>query len=150
MAVSSETVRAFLDQDEPDYGEAARLGPDAVPHLARLVREGDPMLASKAAYLAGMIDADESPAVLEQASQRDEPAVRVAAANAAQHLSGAQADLFDRLLSDDDDGVRRAALKSVGASQPSGLRAKVEDLASGDEADHVRRLARETARQLGG
>jgi HEAT repeat protein len=149
MAVSIESVRAFLDQDEPAYDEGARLGPDALPHLATLVREGDPMLASKAAYLAGLIDGDESPAVLEQALQSDEPAVRVAAASAAQHLSGARPELFDRLLADDDAGVRRAALKSIGASQPSGLKAKVEDLASGDEADHVRQLAGETARQLG-
>jgi hypothetical protein len=106
------------------------------------------MLASKAGYLAGLIDGDESPAVLEQASQRDEPAVRVAAAYAAQHLSGARPELFDRLLSDNDAGVRRTALKSIGASQPAGLRAKVEELASGDEADHVRQLARETAREL--
>lgn len=149
MAVSIERVRDFLDQDEPEYAKAARLGPDAVPHLARLVREGDPLLASKAAYLAGLIDSEESPAVLEQASQSDQPTVRVAAASAAQHLSEVQPELFERLLSDADAGVRRAALKSVGASQPSALRAKVEDLASGDEVGHVRQLAAETARQLG-
>jgi len=149
MAVSIEAVLAFLDQVEPQYGEAVRLGPDAVPHLRRLVQEEDPMRASKAAYLAGLIDGDESPAVLEQASQRDEPAVRVAAAYAAQHLTRAPPELFDRLLSDYDDGVRRTALKSIAIARPSGLTAKVEELASGDEADHVRELARETARQLG-
>lgn len=149
MAVSIEAVLAFLDQDEPQYGEAARLGPEAVPYLARLVREEDPMRASKAAYLAGLIDGDESSAVLEQALRRDEPAVRVAAAYAAQHLSRARPELFERLLSDYDAGVRRTALKSIGVSQPSGLTAKVEELAIGDEADHVRELARETARQMG-
>lgn len=149
MAVSIDAVLAFLDQTEPRYGEAAELGPDALPHLARLVREDDPMRASKATYLAGLIDGDDSPAVLEQALQREEPAVRVAAAYAARHLSGARPELFDRLLSDDDDGVRRTALKSIRVAQPSGLTAKVEEMASGDEADHVRELARDTARQLG-
>jgi HEAT repeat protein len=149
MAVSIEAVLAFLDQDEPEYREAVRLGPDALPHLARVVREEGPMRASKAAYLAGLIDGDESPAVLEQALRRDEPEVRVAAAYAVQHLSRAPPELFDRLLSDHDDGVRRTALKSISVSQPSGLTAKVEELASGDEVEHVRELARETARRLG-
>jgi hypothetical protein len=149
MAVSIDAVLAFLDQDEPQYAEAAKLGPDALPHLARVVREEEPMRASKATYLAGLIDGDESPAVLEEALRRAEPAIRVAAAYAAQHLSGARPELFERLLSDYDDGVRRTALKSIRVSQTPGLTARVEEMASGDKADHVRDLARETARQLG-
>lgn len=89
------------------------------------------MRASKATYLADLIDGDESPAVLEQTLRREEPAVRVAAAYAAQHLSGAGPELFERLLSDYDDGVRRTALKSIRVSQPSRLMAKVEEMARG-------------------
>jgi HEAT repeat protein len=148
MAVNMKQVRAALDQEEPNYDEAAKLGPDALPHLRRLVGADDALLASKAAYLAGVIDADKSPAVLDQAAQSEEPVVRVAAAAAAQHLSAEAPELFQRLLSDDDPGVRRSALKSVGSAKPEGVREKVEQLATGDAADHVRELARKTAREL--
>ena len=148
MAVSMKQVRAALEQEEPDYNDAAKLGPDALPHLGRLVRGDDAMLASKAAYLAGLIDSDKSSAVLDQAAQSDEPAVRVAAASGAQHLSADAPELFERLLSDDDAGVRRSALKSVGSAKPKGVKDKVNQLASGDATEHVRDLARKTAREL--
>ncbi len=148
MAVSMKQVRAALEREEPDYNDAAKLGPEALPHLGRLVRGDDAMLASKAAYLAGLIDSDKSPAVLDQAAQSDEPAVRVAAASAAQHLSADAPELFERLLSDNDAGVRRSALKSVGAAKPEGVTDKVNQLATGDATEHVRELARKTAREL--
>ena len=76
MAVNMKQVRAALEPEEPNYDKAAKLGADALPHLGRLVRGDDAMLASKAAYLAGLIDSDKSPAVLEQAAASDVPAVR--------------------------------------------------------------------------
>jgi len=148
MAVTMKQVRAALEPEEPNYDRAAKLGADALPHLGRLVRGDDAMLASKAAYLAGLIDSDKSPAVLEQAAESDVPAVRVAAAAAVQHLSADVPELFDRLLSDDDAGVRRSALKSVASAKPQGVQAKVNELASGDATEHVRDLARETAKEL--
>lgn len=148
MAVSMKKVRTFLEQDEPEYDEAAKLGAEAVPHLAKVVQGDDAMLASKAAYLAGLIDSDKSPSVLERAAESEEPTVRVAAASAVRHLSEGPPELFDRLLSDDDAGVRKTALKSVSASQPRGVKPKVEELASGDPAEHVRELASDTARRL--
>ena len=148
MAVNMQQVRSALEPEEPNYGEAAKLGPDALPHLKRLVRGDDPMLASKAAYLAGLIDSDKSPAVLADAAESSNPAVRVAAASGAAHLSAEAPELFEALLSDDDAGVRRNALKSVATAKPEGLEEKVKELAGGDAAEHVRDLAKKTAREL--
>jgi len=39
MAVTMAQVRAVLDPDEPDYGQAAKLGPQALAHLEKLVKE---------------------------------------------------------------------------------------------------------------
>jgi hypothetical protein len=36
MPVTMEQVRAFLDPEEPDYQQAAQLGPEALPHLEEL------------------------------------------------------------------------------------------------------------------
>src|SRR5215207_8790424 len=113
MQLTTEHVRAVLDKDEPDYGLAARLGPDALPHLAYLVEAGDPGLASKATYLAGFIDADQSVAVIERAAISPERVVRVAAAGSLSYLTEVPSALAVDLLSDPDAGVRYQALRAV-------------------------------------
>ena len=45
--VTMKEVIAKLDPDEVDYVEAAKLGPDAIPHLIHLINRSDIMLASK-------------------------------------------------------------------------------------------------------
>jgi hypothetical protein len=65
MAITIEQVLDQLLPDEPDYGGAAeRLGPEALPHLENLVRGEDPLMASKAAYLASLIKDDRATIVL--------------------------------------------------------------------------------------
>ena len=55
LAVTLEEARAPLEPEEPDYEQAARnLGPNALLHLDRLLAGDHPMLASKAANLAGL------------------------------------------------------------------------------------------------
>jgi hypothetical protein len=55
--VTMKQVLALLDVDEPVYAEAAGLGAGALVHVEALIEGPDPMLASKAAFLAGMIAA---------------------------------------------------------------------------------------------
>jgi hypothetical protein len=55
MTITMRDARAQLDPEEPDYHQAAELGPAALPLLEQLVRGADPMLAAKAAYLASLI-----------------------------------------------------------------------------------------------
>lgn len=114
MAVSMEDVRAALDPDEPDYERAALLGEDAIPHLRTLVEGEDPMLASKAAYLAGLIGGDEASEVVLVAAHSDDAAVRVAAASSTTRLSdeATEAVLVD-LVVDSDPGVRKIAYRAV-------------------------------------
>jgi HEAT repeat protein len=115
MAVSMEDVRAALDPDEPDYQAAASmLGEGAVPFLRALVEGEDPMLGSKAAYLAGLIGGDDATAVVVAAAHHDDATVRVAAASSTQHLSDdeTEAVLVD-LLGDSDAGVRKLAHRAL-------------------------------------
>ena len=116
-AVTMAKVRALLDRDEPNYAEAAKLGAKAIPHLKTLVREGDPMLASKATYLASLIQSDRALEVVKAATESSDPVVRVAAGAAARNLPDAAADEVLALLSSDEDaGVRKAARKAAPAS----------------------------------
>lgn len=114
MAVTMEQVRAVLDPEEPDYDATAQLGPGALPHLEELVRSGDRMLASKAAYAASLIGDDDSENVVKAAAQSEDPVVRVAAAAATTNLSAAlSSDVLVGLVEDPDAGVRKVALQSV-------------------------------------
>src|SRR5437867_4118299 len=102
MPVTLEQVRAALDPEEPDYPKAARiLGPEALPHLERLIASDHPMLASKAAYLAGLIGTERSAEVLRRAARSGDVRVRIAAAAAAGNLPPASAS--DVLLNLVDD-----------------------------------------------
>ncbi len=148
MAVTMKQVKAALEVEEPRYSEAAKLGPEALPHLRKLVSGEDPLLAAKATYLAGLIDADGSADVLAEAAQSDEVVVRVAAANSVAHVSEADVALFEGLLADNDVGVRKAAVRSVGSAARGDLKPQVEQIAQGDTAEVIRDLAASTARSL--
>lgn len=129
MAVTMDQVRAILEAEEPDYDEAARLGPEALPHLDALIGGPDLGLAVKATSLAGRIGTEGAAPVLERAAGHDERVVRVAAAAATRHVPGSAATpVLDRLLDDQDEGVRRMALKSIGDSPAEELRDKVARL----------------------
>ena len=144
MAVTEEQVRAHLEPEEPNYAAAAQLGPDALPVLEQLVRTADPLLASKAAYLASMIPDRRATKVLEAAAQSDEPTVRVAAAAGLQKMPAVGDDVAMDLIADEDPGVRKVALKSVRGKMTPELRARVEDRAA-SESDPTARSAYDAA-----
>jgi HEAT repeat protein len=144
MAVTSEQVRAVLDRDEPDYEEAAKLGPDALPLLQRYVESGDPTLAPKAAYLAARIGGSQAEPILELAATSSDSSVRAAAAYGARHLRPEQAEaVLLTLIDDDDPAVRKTALQAVPAAPSPALLAKVNILKEVESEPTVRELAAE-------
>jgi HEAT repeat protein len=143
MPASMEQVRAYLDAEEVDYNAAAAaLGTDALPHLQELAQGPDPMLASKATYLASLLDDDRSAQVLELAASRTEPAVRVAAATGLANLAPVRAaGIVDRLLDDGDLGVRKMAVKSAMGFASPATRERLQKIASEDPDETMRDLA---------
>jgi hypothetical protein len=113
MAVSEAQVRAYLEPEEPNYQAAAGLGPDALPVLERLVRDADPLLASKAAYLASLIPDDRADRVLEVAARSEHATVRVAAAAGLEKRPEPPEDAVVDLMSDRDEGVRKVAMRAT-------------------------------------
>jgi hypothetical protein len=119
MAVTMQQVREVLDPEEPNYQRGVALGPEALPHLDALVSDGDPMLASKATYLASLIQDVRSTGVVEKAARHPEPIVRVAAAAGASNLpAGSDSDALRALHNDPDPGVRKVA-QSRAARRPA-------------------------------
>lgn len=113
MAITEAQVRAHLEPEEPDYPAAAALGAEALPVLERLVRDADPLLASKAAYLASLIPDDRADRVLAEAARSEHPTVRVAAAAGLRKRPDPPEDAVIDLMTDRDEGVRKVAMKST-------------------------------------
>ncbi len=135
MAVTMEQVRAALDPEEPNYEEAAQLGPEALPHLEVLVQSGDPMLASKATYLASLIKGARAAEIVKKASQSADPIVRVAAAAATSNLTAAAAtSVLTNLVGDEDPGVRKVAQQRAQERPSDKLSAALESLDTGLES----------------
>lgn len=148
MATTMEDVRAHLDPEEVDYEAAALLGPDALPVLDQLVHGDDPMLASKAAYLASLIPGDQRAAILADAAASPLATVRVAAASGLANLDEPQAErLADGLLTDDDVGVRKQALRSVSGFASASMAERVRRVAELDPEEHLRSMAAESLGQ---
>ena len=129
MALSMEQILEYLQCDEPDYGRASKLGPDALPFLENLVEGDDAMLAAKAASLAGMIGTDKAVDVLGKAANSADPTVRVAAAAAARGLDDEPASrVLSKLVGDSDFGVQKTALKSLPKKPTAELSQQLSDL----------------------
>lgn len=150
MAVTFEQVKAALDPEEPAYNKAATaLGTEALPHLARLIAGDHPMLASKAAYLAGLIGTDEAVEVVQRAARSGDVRVRIAAAAAAAKLPVAAAsDVLVNLVDDSDVGVQKVALKAVPDTVSAALKARVQGLSVAKADTASRSLAREVLGRL--
>jgi hypothetical protein len=147
MPLTMEQVLASLQPDEPNYNAAKGLGPEALPHLRRLVEGRDPMLASKATYLAGLIGGQEGMATVMAAARSADVTVRAAAAGAVAHMPEA-GPVLARLLEDAREDVRRIAVQSVRPDVGPDLRARLERIAEADPDSTVRGLARDTLRRL--
>lgn len=144
---SLDETRRELDKDELDYPALARqLGPDALPELQALVAEDEPRIASKAAYLAGVIAGPAAEEVVALAAISRHDVVRVAAAATLTTLPAEHAaTIAARLLSDPDTGVRARALKSAARLDETTVTARVKTMAAEDPEPAVRDLAADIA-----
>jgi len=142
MPITMQQILARLDTDEPEYAALAALGPEAIPHLKVLVRSDDPGIAAKAAYLATLINTDESADIMEAASASPHETVRVAAAAGMRNLTAAKAGPWvERLLDDSDPGVRKQALQTISALDLN-VDPKVAKISTSDPEKELRVMAK--------
>jgi HEAT repeat protein len=141
MAVTLQQVKAHLDQEEPDYESAASLGPEALPHLLQLVKDGEPGSASKATYLAAAIGGDRSLPVIEEAVASPNLVIRAAAAGALRRLQDIPVAAANALLDDKDPGIRHLTLQALEIHLPQNFKAKVQNISQNDPEAAVRSIA---------
>ena len=145
MPVTMADVRAVLDPDEPDYRAAATLGHEALPYLDDLAQNADALLASKAVFLAALIQDERSVQIVTQAARRDDPIVRVAAAAAVPYLPCKElSEVLLPLVNDQDSSVRRVALESATEGATAELRASIERLTQEESDPSMQQVARQT------
>ena len=127
MAMTLEEVRSAILPEEPNYERAAaRLGPDALPHLETLAADEDTMIAMKAVSLAGLIGGQLAARIAEEAADSGRPELRVVAAGAASRLGEAGERVITALLDDADRGVRKHAIRAVSRSSSRELKQRLE------------------------
>jgi hypothetical protein len=144
-----QDVQSHLTLDEPNYHLAAKLGADALPHLAVLSEGSDIKLASNAVILAGFINTEGSMEIIEKAAHSSNSILRVSAAVALRHLKEIPVQITVDLLSDDDVGVRKWALRAVEGRVTTGiLRSKIEEIANKEPYVRLRERAQRTIQDL--
>src|SRR4051794_40817028 len=145
MPVTMEQVREKLEPVEPDYTEAATLGPDAMPFLEQLAaNDADPLFAPRAVHLASLIGGDHAFRVLLNAAHSQVTIMRVQAAAAARNLSNQDAEyILLKALDDSDFSVRNFAIKSIRAMGamgviPVAIQGKIKTLSISDPEQFIR------------
>ena len=138
-----QEIRRELDKDELDYPAlAVAYGEAILPQLKEIVAEDVPRIASKAAYLAGLLAGETSHEIVALAARSRHDVVRVSAASVAASLSTPHAvDIATTLLQDVDPGIRLMAAKSAGKIDDVALSARLREMATQDTDSHVRALA---------
>lgn len=146
MSVTMEQVVSLLNADEIDYPEAARIGPEALEHLAVLIDSEDDLLASKATYLASLIEDERRIELLEKARESEHATVRLAAVVGANALPAEPAErIVADLLADDDVGVRKQAILSATRFSASPrIAERLQSIAEGDDVSRLRQAARDS------
>ena len=148
MSVTLNQVLSYLNSVEPDYQNAAKLGADAVPHLRKLLKDPDILLASKATYLASLISGQQSIKVLEEASISNHVEIRIAAASGLRNNNQVPLAIVDNLLKDQDAGVRKVTLRSLSVQPVKGIKTKVEQLGKSDPEVFIQNLANKISKDL--
>ena len=130
MSTNIERIKKLLQVDEPDYDKlSSELGPSDLQSLDILSNDEDPLLASKATYLIGLVSSknvaniEEGISSIKKAAVNDKVEVRIAAASATGTIItsvGNVADtddlrelvgVLETLSSDQDVGVTKQVTK---------------------------------------
>jgi hypothetical protein len=148
MSMTMAFVRSALDSEEPDYESAKALGFEALPFLEELSIGQDILLASKAVYLAGLINGELSSTILEKAATHENSNIRATAASVIGKLNKETSNkLLLTLLNDNDLGVQNIALKFLPLTVSSEVLAQIERVAHDHKEPTMKKVAAEFIRQ---
>lgn len=141
----------MINLDEPEYEAlVSRLSAEDIPTLVELSKEPDLAIATKAISCLGHMGNERALAGLREAVDHQDPVRRVAAANSLQNMANVQGSvqLLERLLDDNDIGVRKFALKTVEAGNISQLKEKVRVMNEREVNPSLKTLSQQVLQRL--
>ena len=147
--MAADALRSKLSVIEPTEEIYVGLGPADVPVLRELIADQEAWMAARAVFALSRIEDDAAVAALAEAAadRRSEVRVAVAAAVAQRPIALPDAAI-ERLIEDDDAGVRKFAAFAVKRENGEKSRTLLRRLASDDAVPAVRENAAEASRRL--
>lgn len=147
MTMTREDLRIALSREELDYPAlAAALSAAEIPLVREFAMGDDAMLATKAVYLASLIDADAAVDIVDVAARSPTEVVRIAAASALVNLPETRrSEIALGLLDDPSLDIKKLTLIAVERPTPA-LQAKIRALATRTGVERLRELAEERLR----
>lgn len=128
MPFSKEELIKMINLDEPDYQAiVSKLSADDIPLLIELTKHENPAIATKAISVLGLMKSEQALQGLNDAVNHPDPVRRIAAAHSLRNLATVRGStqMLEKLLDDQDLGVRKFALKTVEVAKISSLKEKV-------------------------
>ena len=151
MPHTKEELIKMINLDEPDYAAiVSKLTAEDIPLLVELSKDPNMAIATKAVSCLGLMNSEKAVEGLRSASSNANPVMRVAAAHALRNAAAqpAAVQMIDKLLDDEDVGVRKFALKTVQHANLRSLKAKVEQLSKKESTEFMKSLSTEVFQKI--
>lgn len=145
--MTEQELLQALDNEEPQYPEiAAKLDASDVPKLRAIAEGPDVGRATKAVYLASLIDQGDAHEIVVKAARSPTELVRIASATGLENLPVAARDrAADSLIDEANPAIAKMVLRAVDADSPV-LGPKIRALKDRTQFPEIRDLA---GRKLG-
>jgi hypothetical protein len=149
MPMTEDELRIALDNEEPQYAAlAARLDASDVPRLRKLATGDDMARATKAVYLASLVEQDEAHDIVVEAARSPKELMRIASATALPNLPIAKREIAaDTLIDEANPAVAKLVLRAVDV-RSTRLAPKIRALEARSPHAELKTLARETLRDI--
>ena len=145
--MTEQELRQALDNEEPQYPElAAQLDASDVPKLRAIAEGSDVGRATKAVYLASLLDFGDAPEIVVKAAHSPTELVRIASATGLRNLPAKARDrAADLLIDEANPAIAKMVLRAVDVDSPV-LGPKIRALKERTQFREIRDLA---GRKLG-
>lgn len=140
-----EEVKQILAVIEPTEDMYTKLSLEDLPHLQRLLQEPEPWRAARAVYAAARLQSTASHTLVFNAASDARREVRAAAAIVAPRVPVATGHaVIERLLDDNDVGIKKLAINSIGNNPSAGILSRLKALSESHTNTQIKLLASKT------
>lgn len=151
MPINKDELIRMINLDEPDYPAiVSKLSADDIPTLVELSKDPNPGIATKAISCLGLMKSDKALNGLQDLAAHPDPVRRVAVAHSLRNMTDVRgsAQVLEKLLGDNDMGVRKFALKTVETGNVSQLKEKVREMSEKEANPAIKSLSQQVFQKL--